>query len=673
MSVLLQDLRYAVRLLIKQPLFASVAILTLALGIGANTAIFSVIDTALLSPLPFPQSDRLVRIWSSAPERGKAMEQIVTSFPRYEAIRDGQDVFEDIAASTEGGLTLTDRGEPAQTDVGYVSTDFFQTLGVGLAPGRAFLPAEDQPGGAKVTVVSQTFWQKHLGGNPDLLGQSLTLDGAAYTVVGVLPKKLPFPFDRIDLFVPRVFDINGIPAALIRQGGGFLNVTARLKPGVTLGRAREQVQVLAARYRQAFPGHVDGAMGVKVIPFQEEIIGESRPLFYTLAGAVGCVLLIACVNVANLILARLAGRRKEIAVRAALGASQGRLLRQFLTESVLLAALAGAAGLLLAWWSVDLVHGLGPEVIPRAAEVHLSVGTLLFTLGVSLLTGALLGVGPALQAARGNAGEALQEAGTRGSVGSARQGRARAALLAAQVALSLVLLAGTALLLTSLWRLQRVQAGFNPEGVLTTNLGLSTARYPQPAQQGDFYTRLTERLDALPGVRGSTATTAVPLGGNLGVMFYAIIGQPIPGVDKRPSALYDAVSPGFFRTLEIPLLRGRTFNERDRADSPPVMIINDTMARRLFPDRDAVGQKLLCSVMNPTPTEIVGVAGDVRSVNLASPAQEQMFFPMLQRPQQFMTVMVRAASPSQAAGLASLVRAAVHEVDPGRRSTSFGR
>ena len=535
--------------------------------------------------------------------------------------------------------------------------------------GRAFLPEEDRPGGPNVVIVSQPFWQKRFGGDPGLLGRTITFDGAPYTVVGILPKVLPPPLDRREVWVPRVGDVQGIPPAVIRQGAGFLVLTARLKPGVSLETAQAEVNTLVSRYARAFPDHVDTKGDVRVIPFQEEVVGKARPTFYTLAAAVGCVLLIACVNVANLLLARLAGRRKEIAVRAALGASRGRLLRQFLTESLLLAGLAGVLGTLLAVWSVDLVHGLAKDTLPRSAEVHVSVETLLFTLAVSVGTGLLLGVVPALRAAGGNAGEALQQSGSRGAVGGGvRQGRMQAAMLVAQVALSLVLLTATGLLVTSLWRLQRTPLGFDPNGVQTTGLGLPAARYPQADDQSGFYARLIERVNAIPGVKTSAVGTGLPLDGASGFMFYAVIGRPIPPVDTRMASRYDSISPGYFSVLGIPLKEGRAFDERDRAGSPPVVIVSETLARHLFPGENAVGRKLLCTVFDPTETEIVGVSADVRSVSLAEPAPEEMFFPQRQRASGFMTL-CRArgdARPGPGAG-------GGHERRPSTSSTATSR
>ena len=666
MQTLLQDLRYAVRLLFKQPVFTCIAVLTLALGIGANTAIFSVIDAALLHSLPYPQADRLVRLWARNPQKvngGSEMDQVVIGQSCYETIRDGQTSFEDFSAFTWGGFTLTGRGDPARATAAFISGRFFAAFGVPLALGRDFLPAEDQPGGPKVVILSHAFWQKRFGGDPSLIGRTVTLDDEPYTVVGILADRFVQPLSRIEVWLPRVGDVQGMPAAVVRQGAGFLVLTGRLKAGVALATAQTEVDLLTKRYAQEYPGHVDTTGEVRVIPYQEEIIGKTRPTFYTLAAAVGCVLLIACVNVANLLLARLAGRRKEIAVRAALGASRGRLLRQFLTESLLLAGLAGGLGTLLAVWSVDLVRGLERGTLPRSSEVHVSTETLFFTLAVSVATGLALGVVPALRASGGNAGAALQRSGSRGAVGGAHQGRAQAAMLVAQVALSLVLLAATGLLITSLWRLQKTPAGFDPAGVLTTGLGFPTARYPQSAKQAEILERLTERLGAIPGVKTAAAGTGLPLDGASGFMFYAVIGRPIPPVDKRLASRWDSVTPRYFQALGVPLRGGRDFDARDRAESPPVVIISETMARNLFPGESAVGKKLLCTVFNPTETEIVGVAADVRSVNLAEAAPEEMFFPVNQRPQNYTNVILRAETPAQAPGLAAAVTAAIHDLD----------
>ena len=663
MQTFLQDLRYAVRILRRRPMFTIVAILTLALGIGANTAFFSLVDAVLLRPLAYPDADQLVRVQAYDPKLGRDSEPQYISCPRWELIREQQAVFEDLTAATGASLILTGRGDAEQLLGSYVSARFFQTLGVRPLLGRGFLDGEDQPGKEPAVVLSQAFWQKRFGGDPAALGQSLTLNGTPHIVVGVLAGPLPPPYERSPLFVVRDLRIPEIPPAALEQGLPFLNLTGRLKPGVSAVQAEAALQGLALRYREAFPGHGDAGSALKAVALQETVVGQTRPTFRVLAGAFAGVLLIAAVNVANLLLTRLAGRRREIAVRAALGASRWRLARQFLTESLLLTMLAGVLGLLLASWCVDLVHGLGPDVLPRAGEVRLSVPTLLFTLGVSALVGLGLGLVPALHAGGNHPGEALQRVGSRGTAGDRRQGWTRAALLISQVAGSLVLLAGTGLLLTTLWQLGRVPLGFQPEGLLVTDVGLSIGRYPTLEKQTEFFGRLTERLNALPGVAGCAVADWGPLMG-IDQMPYAVDGQPVPPVQQRRTADYCNASPEYFATLGIPLLRGRAFIPGDRAGAPPVMIVNETLARELFPAGDAVGRRLLCGTEDATVREIVGVVADVRTNGLAQPAAAEMYFSMFQQAQPYMRVYLRGATMAQARGLAPELRAAVRALDP---------
>jgi predicted permease len=662
MATLFQDLRYAIRTLLKQPVFALIALLTLALGIGANTAIFSLVDAVLLQPLPYPNADRLMAFWFSEPGKGAAGEFSAISYPRYELCRDQPDIFDNLGAGQFDAFTLTGRGEPAQLFGCFVSAQFLQTLGVKPAWGRLFLPEEDQTGGPAVAVLSQACWRKHFASDPSVVGRSVTLNNTSYTIVGVLGQPLSAPLDQADVFAAGVLNSSQWPPSTVRQGSPFLFGIARLKPGITVEHANQVLGVLSARYRQIYPAHVDAGGGEKVAPLQELVVGPSRPLFYTLAGAVGCVLLIACVNVANLLLARLAGRRKEIAVRAALGASRWRLARQFLTESLLLTLSAGALGCLLALWCVDLAHSL-PEVIPRAAEIHLSGAALLYTLAVSLVVGVLLGVAPAMHAASGNAADALQQTSSRGSAGGASQSRMRSILLVTQVALSLLLLTGTGLMLSSLWQLQRVHLGFNPNGVATAEIDFPAQRYPKIEQQTNFVAQVTEKINMLPGIRHSAVALYGPLTGALD-MFYQVVGQPAPPPQQRAHAICCYASPDYFATMEIPLLQGRVFTERDRSGAPPVMLLNETMARNLFPKGDAIGQKLLCTASDPTVTEVVGIVGDVRTLTVAELPRPQMYFSIYQRSGLAMNVYVRAIKPEQAKSFGASIRGAVQAVDP---------
>ncbi len=660
---LLRDGRYAARALGRSPAFTLVALFSLMLGIGANTAIFSLIDAVLLRPLSYPDAARLVQVQGYDPKLGRGSEPQPISCPRWELIRDQQQVFESLSVITGASLTFTGHGDAEQLLGSYVSAGFFQTLGVRPLPGRGFLPAEDEPGRPPVVVLSQAFWQQHFGGDPAVVGQSLTLNGVSHTVVGILAAPLAAPYDRSPLFVARDLRIPEIPPAVLEGGLPFLSLVGRLKPDVSPTQAEADLQGLAARYRQAFPGHGDAGTALKVVSLQEDVVGRSRLTFYVLAGAVGGVLLLACINVANLMLARLAGRQREIAVRAALGASRGRLARQFLTESLLLALLAGVLGTLLAWWGVHLARSLGAGVIPRVDEVRLSATTLLFTLSVSLAVGIVLGVVPALGATRGNAGEALQRTGARGGVGERHESRLRAALLVAQIALSLVLLVGTGLLLTSLWQLGRVPLGFNPDGLLVTDIGLSIGRYPTQDKQIEFFRRLTERLQAAPGVQGCAVADWGPLLG-IDQTPYVVDGQPVPPVPQRRVADYCNASPDYFATLQIPLLRGRVFTSADRTGAPPVVIINETMARELFPQGDAVGRRLLCGTEDATAREVVGVVADVRTNSLAQSPAAEMYFSMFQQTQPYMRVYLRGGTAAAAIGLAPELKAAARAIDP---------
>ncbi len=660
---LLRDSRYAVRSLCKSPVFTLVAVFSLMLGIGANTAIFGLIDTILLRPLAYPDADRLVQVQGYDPKLGRDSEPQLVSCPRWELIRDQQQVFESLTAATGASLTFTGHGDAEQLLGNYVSAGFFQTLGVHPSLGRGFLSGEDQPGKPPVVVLSQAFWQRRFGGDPAAVGQSLTLNGVPHTVVGVLTTPLAAPYDRSPLFVARDLRIPEIPPTVLESGLPFLSLVGRLKPEVSLAQAEAALQDLAASYQQAFPGHGDAGSALKAVSLQENVVGRSRLTFYVLAGAVGGVLLLACVNVANLLLARLAGRQREIAVRAALGASRGRLARQFLTESLLLSLLAGTLGTLLAWWVVGLVQRAGADVIPRADEVRLSATTLLFTLGVSLVVGIVLGLVPALRAAQGNPGEALQRTSARGSAGEKHLSRLRAALLVAQIALSLALLVGTGLLLTSLWQLGKAPLGFNPDGLLVTDVGLSIGRYPTQEKQMEFFRQLTERLRASPGVQGCAVADWGPLLG-IDQMPYVVDGQPVPPVQQRRVADYCNASPDYFATLQIPLLRGRVFTDADRAGAPPVVIINETMATELFPQGDAVGQRLLCGPADATIREIVGVVADVRTNSLVQPPAPEMYFSMFQQTQPYMRVYLRGTTSAPALSLVPELKKAARSVDP---------
>jgi predicted permease len=653
-------MRQALRSLLKSPAYTALAVGALALGIGANTVLFSVINTLFLRPLPYPQPDQLVRVWGSFPERG--LEQANLSWPRFVALRDGQQAFTDFAAHAFTALTLTGRGEPEQLDAMRVTANFFPTLGVAPRLGRGFTAAEDRAGGGNVVMLSHAFWQRQFNGSPDAIGQALNLNGTPYTIVGVLPPSLSFPFAQTQVWTTRIFETEGIPPDLVERGTGFLFVLGRLKPGTSVTQAQEQLRVVAKAYGAATPDKVDANAGLSAVSFHEDLVGAQRPMFLTLLAAVGCVLLVACANVANLLLARFTARRKEIAIRTALGATRGRIVLQFLAESVLTAATAGVVGVLTAVWGLDALKTIGEKFIPRVAELSLDGRVLGAAVLLSLVTGVLLGIVPAWQASRSVPGEVLKDS-ARGSTGGRSAGRFRAALLVSEVALSLVLLVGAALLIDSFRRLQKVDAGFRSDDVTTFNLALPAGTYPDIARQARLHEQVIAQLLTIPGVTHAATTSGLPAA-NRGFARSpaAVEGRPLPPVNERGIMLRSTVAPGFFGALGIPLRRGRDFTWRDRDDTPNVVIINEAMARKFFPGEDPVGRRLITGIAS-VPREIVGVVADVRSQGLAEAPQPEMYYPAMQIDAAFQTVFVRSSRPSSS--LRAELIAAVHAVDPG--------
>jgi len=656
---MLSDLKFAVRSLARTPGFTAVAVIALALGIGANTAIFSIINTIFLRPLPYAEPGRLVRLSSTQPE--KNFDHIDFSYPRFLAIRDGQTVFSDLGLGVLTAFTVTGRGDADQVFGIQVSASYLPTLGVLPRLGRNFTAKEDQPGGAPVVLLSDNYWRKHFNSDPGVLGQTLTLNGLPHTIVGVLPPALSsFPLNQTELWTPRPAEVPFLAPSQLEGGGFFFQVIARLKPGVTLAQARENVKVLAASYQQAHPTNTDAATKADVSWWLDDLVGNQRPTYALLFGAVGCVLLIACANVANLLLARFVGRRKEIALRFALGASRGQVVRQLLLESTLLALGGGAVGLLLAQWGLSAFARVGQNFIPRSLELSLDPRALAFTFGAALLTGLGMGLIPALHAAKQDANDALKES-SRGSSGGAAQGRLRSTLLVGEIALSLVLLIAASLLLTSFARLQRVSPGFNPQGVFVGFIAVPPTKYPAPVALANFYQRITDRLAAIPGARSVALSDSLPLSGGSGPAPIAVVGRVVPPLGDRPNALRHLVTPNSFATLGIPLQRGRDFNLRDRPDSPPTVIINESFAKLYFPTEDPIGHQLITG-MGQKISEIVGVVSDTHTVNLNTPPQPEYFLPALQRPETFTTIILR--TEGDPAGLTNVVRAALRDVDP---------
>ncbi len=656
---MLTNTRLAFRQFAKSPGFSFVAVLALALGIGANTAMFSIVNTLFLRPLPYAQPRRLVQLTSTLPDG-----QLVNapfSFPRYLAVRDAQTVFSDLTIGTFSAFNITGRGDPEQVQGMHAVSNFLQTLGLQPALGRFFSAAEDQPGGAPVVVLSHSYWLRKFNGDRGILGQSLTLDGRPCTIIGVLPPVLSqFPYNQAELWVPRPKEISFLVPAQLENGSFSFQVLARLKPGVSLAQAREAVSLLAAGYRAANPKNIDAPSSAQVNLFLDDLVGNQRPTFSALFGAVGCVLLIACANVANLLLARFAGRRKEIAVRFALGASRGRVIRQFLAESLLIAVLGAAAGLLIAQWGLEAFMKIGQDFIPRSLEISLDPIVLAFTAGLALLTGLAMGIVPAWQAAGPDVNEALKS-GARGSSGSVQENRFRHGLLVGEIALSLVLLVSASLLLASFSRLQAVAPGFNADGVFVGGLNPPPAKYGPAPALAEYYRRVLERVATLPGVKSAALNDALPLSGNNSQAPVAVVGRPIPPLSEQPLALRHIVSPGMFATLGIGFKAGRDFGQRDNPTAPQVVIINATMARLYFTQQNPVGQKLVTG-MSQRMAEIVGVVADNHSNDLTSPPVAEYFLPALQRPDNFTALIVRTDGDPVA--LTGAIRAALKEVDP---------
>ena len=671
----MNDLRFAVRQLRKSPAFTAIAVLTLALGIGANTALFSTFNTFVLHPLSLPQSDRLVRLWVS--NRGMNYTTPYVSWPRYEFIRDRQKSFSNTCATGFASYALTRTGaDPEQLIALQVTASFFPTLGIRPLRGRNFTREEDSAGGANVAILSYECWQRFFGGRDSVVGENIMLSGATYAVVGVLPPKLSQPFNTAMIFMPRVFAPQDIATEQVQNGAGFLNVTARLKDGVTFEQATAEVGILSENYKAAFPAHVDGKHDSVTKTFAEELVGNFRSTFHLLLAAVGLVLLIACANIASLFLGRLSTRRKEVAVRLSLGATRGQLVRQFLTESIVFSVAGGLLGVLFGYWALDLIQQLvagaggksgvagilGTNPLPAGTPLGLDGMTLAFTLGVSMLSAVLVGCLPALEASRNDVAEVLKDT-ARSAAGGRHGARFRSGLIVGEVALSVVLLVGSALLLVSLVQLQRTQPGFEPHGLATAYVSIADTgpRYASAQQQANFFAQLTDRLEALPKVKSAAVGYDVPLIGFQARTTYAVDGRPPVPQAGRARAWLDRVSEHYFTTMGIPLREGRVFDEHDNDKAPNVCIINQSFARRLFRGESALGKILLRGRDAEIKQEIVGVVADVKSANLNEPAPDEIYVPFRQLPQSVGTLVVR--TDGNPAALQSAMRSTLASLD----------
>jgi predicted permease len=658
---MISDLKYALRTLAKTPGFTIIAVVTLALAIGANTAIFSLINDLFLRSLSFKEPRRVVHFLSNTSDRKLA--DLPLSLPRFQHFRAGQKMCEDLAAENVFAFTLTGLGDAVQLFGGRVTSNYFDVLGVRPIRGRNFLPNEEES--ADVAMVTENFWQKRMGGDPDILGRSITLDGVPHTIVGVLPN-MPFAWvgPNAEVWTTKPYVIPGFTYERMMRGSTFLRVVGRLKPGISVEQARAALPALEQSYRAEFPGKIDTGLDTTLKTLPEDVSGNLRPAFATLFAAVGFVLVIACSNVANLLLVRFTGRRREIALRMAIGASRIGIVRLFVFESLLVGFLAGIVGAVLAWQLVPLVPKMAANFLPfdPNTRVNLSLPVLGFTVGLSLLTGLLMGIYPALQSSHGDLVDGLKEGG-RGVSGSVKQQRFRKILVAAQVALSVTLLAGAALLITSFIRLNQQNVGYQYKNVWTGFVTLPTAQYPDIATRQRFVEQLLAALRAIPGFESVTVSGDIPLlvGGGNATLYSRADGEVLP-VDKRASAPSHDVSPGYFKTWGIPVLAGRDFDEHDTADHQNVVLISQSGAKKVFGNENPIGKTLLVTSFG-TPCEIVGIVGDVRSRRVNEPDDMEFYRPWAQENFPFPTIVVR--SKLRADAVTKLVRSTLATVDPG--------
>ena len=658
MGTLMRDLDFAWRMLRKNPGFTAAVVLCLALSIGANTAVFSLLDAVLLRELPYREPERILMIWNSFLADGQPKS--VLSARELLDLREQTSSFEEIAATRSGLFNVTGGGEPELCVGVRVTANLFRLLGVEAAAGRTFRPGEDQPGQGDVVILSHGFYERRFGADPAVLGRTLVLDGQPYTVVGVTPPDFHFRRKGRDLWIPLALD----PAQPLPRDERTLEVFARIRPGVTLEQARAELGQLGRRFARDFPEVYPkpGDYELTALPYGEEVVGAIRPSLLLLGAAVGLVLVIACANISNLLLARATARGRELAVRLALGSGRGGLVRQFLAESLLLALVSGALGLLLAAWSIAAVTKLDLPQIPRLDEVSLDGRALAFSLLVSLLTGVVVGLTPALQSRRADLQRSLQE-GSKGSAGTGRR-FARQLLVVVEVAVALVVILAAGLMVQSYRQLQRVDPGFATRDVLTLELRLPTTKYAEPRQWAEFSRQVLERFRALPGVEQAGAVNAIPLGVVQVTGEIEIEGDPIAPGELRPTVGWRKTSAGYFQALGIPLLQGRDFGERDDERSAPVVILDQTSARRFWPDEDPIGKRLRL-VGQGAPAEwrsVVGVVADVKHDGLEATALEQIYIPFAQYPHSFMYLALKTST--DAAGMAPAARRAVLELDP---------
>jgi putative ABC transport system permease protein len=640
-------------MLVKAPAFTALVVVILGLGIGVNTAIFSIVYAVALKPLPFADPARLVAIHG-----GRATNSdVALAYPDFVDYREQSTAIEKMAGYAGGGVTLTGSGDADALDASFITPEFHQTLGVTPLIGRLFEANDNAKGAAPVAILSEALWRRQFAADPNIVGRIVSLDRRGFTIVGVMPQSFEFPFqaDRVEIWLPMITE-PFVANFMEGRGASFMNAIGRLRPGATAAQAQSELASIAARLAQQYPA-TNAGRTIAVVPLHEDIVNDYRRGLVLLLGAVGVVLLIACANVANLLLARGAARHKEIAIRMALGAGRARLIRQLLVESVAFSSAAGLVGVILALWGVAALVAATPLDIPRLQTAQVDTTVLAFATLVSMATGIIFGVAPALQLSRPDHGEALNDAG-RGSSG-ARAARTGRALVVVEIALSLVLLTGAGLLVRSFMRLQQVEPGFVPQRAVTMQLLLPGSRYPDAAAQVRFSRLVHDRIAEAPGVQSAAVASTLPMSGsNIGAGF-TVDDHPVANPADRPTAAGFAVSPDYFATMGIQLVRGRAFSDRDDEDAPPVAIINETMAQRFWPNEDALGRRL--TSYGGLSREVVGIVGDVKTRDLAENAGPQLYTPFVQTPWPFLAVVARTTGDP--VGLAATLRQAISGVD----------
>jgi putative ABC transport system permease protein len=649
-----QDCRYGARSLRRSPVFTVAALFTLALGIGANTAIFSVVEAILLRELPYRNADRVVLVWENNRLRGKPHNVINPG--NFLDWREQSGSFDEMAAFVDQRYNLTGGGEPEEIPAQATTPNLFQLLGAEPALGRALTPGDGAPGSEEVAVISHGLWQRRFGGTPDVVGKVVTLNGKAVTVVGVMPHDFKW-FIKENSLSGKPAEI-WVPMATSEQWrttrrGRYMAAVARLKPGASFEQAQSEMNTVAARLEEQHINFNKG-WGVSLVPLRDQLAGEIRPALLVLLGAVGFVLLIACVNVANLLMARSAGRRKEMAVRAALGAGRLRIVRQLLTESMLLAVFGGALGLLLSRWCVEALVALSPPNLIGAGQVGVNLTVLAFTLAVSLVTGAAFGVAPAIEMSRLNLSGSLKESG-RGNVGGGRARRVRSALVVAEIGLALVLLVGAGLMVRSFLRLQAVNPGFEASNLLTMRVMLPQAKYPEAGKKVEFFRQAVGRIGTLPGVLSASAVSALPFADLGAATSFTIEGRPEPSAGDKPVTDVRVADENYFRAMNIPVVAGRAFTEQEAVEDRKVAVINETMARKHFPGEDPVGKRITVAMAaEPAPTEIIGVVGDARYDKLEGELRPMVYWTPPQLTYSSMTLVVRTAGDPEGLALAAV-------------------